>query len=61
MPKVAPGVSKTIYPFDYNKNNPMEGFNSWTLYIKSQLQEISPTDQVLLEAKKIIYSSIKIK
>ncbi|GEM67598.1 hypothetical protein SMI01S_12040 [Sphingobacterium mizutaii NBRC 14946 = DSM 11724] len=36
MRKVAPGVIRSVYPFDYNKNNPMEGFNEWSEYIRIQ-------------------------
>jgi hypothetical protein len=61
MPKIAPGISKTVYPFDYNKNNPMEGFNDWTIHVKNQLQYTSPFELCLLEAKKILYSKLKIK
>lgn len=54
MNKLATGIKGTIYPFEYNKNNPMHGFNDWALHIKSQLQEIPSIDMVLIEAKKII-------
>lgn len=36
MHKVAPGVEKSIYPLEYNKNNPTEGFNEWAEYIRKE-------------------------
>ena len=39
-------IKSTVYPLDYDKNNPMTGFNKWAIYIKKQLN-------VLIEAKSI--------
>jgi hypothetical protein len=47
-------IKSTVYPFDYNKNNPMEGFNDWALYIRSQLENQTQPDKLIIEAKKIL-------
>ena len=53
--KVAKGISKSYFPFDYNKNNPMQGFNNWALHIRNELSEnLSGCELALLEAKKIL-------
>lgn len=62
-------VAKTVYPMDYNRNNPMPDFNEWAKYIRAQVHGQvfekeedswefnnlrSGMDRVLLEAKQII-------
>jgi hypothetical protein len=47
-------IKSTVYPFDYNKNNPMEGFNDWALYIRAQLEDQPQADKLVIEAKKIL-------
>lgn len=34
--KIAPGVSKSIYPLEYDRNNPMSGFNRWSEHIRKE-------------------------
>ncbi|WP_437918550.1 hypothetical protein [Sphingobacterium sp. LRF_L2] len=47
--KVAPGVQKSLYPLEYNKNNPMEGFNEWTEYIRRQyLESLAPLSMYII-------------
>ncbi|WP_343320299.1 hypothetical protein [Sphingobacterium multivorum] len=48
--KVAPGVQKSLYPLEYNKNNPMEGLNDWNQYIRAELTKAnhSPVIVVLI-------------
>lgn len=41
MRKIAPGVQKSIYPLDYNVENPMTGFNSWAQHIREESLRIS--------------------
>lgn len=36
MRKIAPHVQKSIYPLDYNIENPMLGFNDWTRHIRNE-------------------------
>lgn len=36
MHKIAPGIQRSVYPLDYNANNPMEGFNQWAEYIRQE-------------------------
>lgn len=50
MHKIAPRVQKSLYPLEYNKNNPMEGFNDWNRYIKAELTKTnhSPVIVVLI-------------
>jgi hypothetical protein len=47
-------IKSTVYPFEYNKNNPMEGFNDWALHIKSELEDQPQPDKLVIEAKKIL-------
>jgi hypothetical protein len=47
-------IKSTVYPFDYNKNNPMTGFNEWALYIRAQLEDQPQPDKLVIEAKKIL-------
>lgn len=52
-------VSSTVYPYDYNKNNPMKGFNQWALHIYSENNK--DLGQSLVEdANKIIKTKSKI-
>lgn len=32
-----PSIQKSIFPLEYNKNNPMEGFNDWSEYIRKEI------------------------
>lgn len=41
MRKIAPRVQKSIYPLDYNIENPMTGFNSWAQHIREETLKIS--------------------
>jgi hypothetical protein len=47
-------IKSTVYPFEYNKNNPMTGFNDWALYIKAELEDQPQPDKLVIEAKKIL-------
>jgi hypothetical protein len=47
-------IKSTVYPFEYNKNNPMTGFNDWALYIRAQLEDQPQPDKLVIEAKKIL-------
>jgi hypothetical protein len=47
-------IKSTVYPFEYNKNNPMQGFNDWALYIKAELEDQPQPDKLIIEAKKIL-------
>lgn len=42
-------IKSTIYPLDYNKNNPMEGFNEWCEYIHKQVLGMEYTGQPVLQ------------
>ena len=59
MKKLQRAVQSTAYPFDYNKNNPMQDFNSWAFWVRFKVSEIDKStyyeklDQVLTEAKII--------
>jgi hypothetical protein len=53
--KVAQNIRSTVYPFDYNKNNPMSGFNEFALNVKAELvKTLTGCELTLLEAKKIL-------
>ena len=55
-------VKSTVYPFDYDKNNPMSGFNNWATYISEEVNGLSSNcENVLIQAKKILNSNLKIK
>jgi len=57
-------VKSTVYPFDYNKNNPLndEDFNNWTYYISKEVSKVCTNcENVLIQAKKILNSNLKIK
>jgi hypothetical protein len=47
-------IKSTVYPFEYNKNNPMQGFNDWALYIKAELEDQPQPEKLVIEAKKIL-------
>lgn len=34
-------IQKSVYPFDYNKNNPLEGFNKWREYVQEEVGKMS--------------------
>lgn len=34
--KIAPGIQKSLYPLEYNKNDPMSGFNAWAEHIRKE-------------------------
>ena len=49
-------VKSTEYPFDYNKNNPMEGFNNWARYIhieNNKLLNSAPSKKYLRQRELI--------
>ena len=48
MPAI--GIRSTVYPFDYNKNNPMEGFDSWNRYIRIENMKASGINKKLRRA-----------
>ena len=57
-------VKSTVYPFEYNKNNPLNdnAFNNWTEYISKDVAGFSSNcENVLIQAKKILNSNLKIK
>lgn len=45
MRKVVPRVQKSVYPLDYNIDNPMSGFNSWAQHIREESLKISSPDK----------------
>ena len=51
LPKIAKGISKSIYPLDYNKNNPMSGFNDWMAYISNPKSSL--VQELLLHIKDL--------
>jgi len=59
MKKPQRAVQSTAYPFDYNKNNPMENFNSWAFWLSFKVSEIDKSnyyetlEQMLTQAKII--------
>lgn len=56
MAKVAPSVSRTVYPLGYDKNNKTdESFNNWAKYISDQVTAFThPSDRLVIDAKKIL-------
>lgn len=41
-------VQSTVYPLEYNKNNPLEGYNEWAAYIHSEVVKMEYTGQPVL-------------
>lgn len=54
-------TTRTMIPFDYDKNN-KSGFNQWREYIHTELQNsILPTENMVIEAKRILTQEARYK
>lgn len=40
-------IQSTVYPLDYNRNNPSQGFNEWMDYIQVEADLIYASDRYL--------------
>jgi hypothetical protein len=50
-------VQKTVYPFDYKKNDSDEEFNEWALHIRNEvIKHSSPEERLVINARDIIYN-----
>lgn len=41
-------IATTVYPLDYNRNNPMTGFETWRQYIHDQVIKIGFNSQTAI-------------
>ena len=51
-------IQKSIYPLDYNKNNPMSGYNEWCQYIAMQ-NASEPMERLMDQANEILATNAK--
>lgn len=41
-------IQSTVYPIEYNKHNPLEGFNEWAAYIHAEVMKMGHNGQPVL-------------
>lgn len=44
-------IQSTVYPIDYNRNNPAKGFNEWMHYIQVEADFIYSSDRYLFPSQ----------
>jgi len=50
--KIATGVQKSLYPLDYNYNDPMSNYDEWIKYIQNQTLIYSYSPQFVFQIEQ---------